>query len=94
MQRVVTLRNRLSQTGHRRNGLEQRIREITQEQSRIRENMSRLAQNSELYSRYIKKLDQQESEIEKVRREIEALKTTEDQQRRELNDYLLGLDLS
>jgi hypothetical protein len=56
--------------------------------------MARLAQNSELYNRYVSKLDQQETEVEKLRQEIEVLKTTEDAQRRELNDYLLGLDIS
>jgi cell division protein FtsB len=64
-----------------------------QEQTRIRENMARLAQNSELYSRYVKKLDQQETEIEKLRKEIETLKGGEDEQKRELNDFLLGLDI-
>jgi len=94
LQKVVALRDRLNQTTAQRSRLEQRINEITQEQARIRENMARLAQNSELYNRYVSKLDQQETEVEKLRQEIEVLKTTEDAQRRELNDYLLGLDIS
>jgi hypothetical protein len=55
--------------------------------------MGRLAQNSELYNRYVRKLDQQETEIDKIRKDIETLKGTEEQQRRELNDYLMGLDI-
>ena len=93
LQKVIALRDRLDQTSAQRGRLEQRIKEITQEQARIRENMARLAQNSELYARYVTKLDQQETEIEGLRKEIERLKSTEDKQRRELNDYLLGLDL-
>lgn len=93
LQKVIALRDRLDQTSTQRGRLEQRIKEITQEQARIRENMARLAQNSELYARYVTKLDQQETEIEGLRKEIERLKSTEDKQRRELNDYLLGLDL-
>lgn len=93
LQKVIALRDLLDQTSAQRGRLEQRIKEITQEQARIRENMARLAQNSELYARYVTKLDQQETEIEGLRREIERLKSTEDKQRRELNDYLLGLDL-
>ncbi len=53
--------------------------------------MARLAQNSELYARYVSKLDQQEAEIEKLRKEMDTLKVTEDRQKRDLNDYLLGL---
>ena len=47
-----------------------------------------------MYNRYVSKLDQQETEMEKLRRDIETLKATEDTQQRELNDYMLGLDIS
>jgi len=94
LQRVVALRDRLSQTSARRSGLEQRTKEIAQEQTRIRENMGRLAQTSELYNRYVKKLDHQETEMEKLRKEIDGLKGTEEEQKRELNEYLVSLDLS
>ena len=93
LQKVIALRDRLDQTTAHRGRLEQRIKEIGQEQARLRENMAKLAQNSELYARYVKKLDQQETEIDTLRKEIETQKATEDKQRRELNDYLIGLDL-
>src|SRR5262245_14949739 len=93
LQRVSTLRDKLDQTVQQRRRLEQQIQEISQEQARMRENMGRLAQNSELYNRYVRKLDQQETEIDKVRKDIETLKGTEEQQRKELNDYLMGLDI-
>ncbi|WP_337288378.1 hypothetical protein [Candidatus Methylomirabilis sp.] len=93
LQKVIALRDRLDQTAAGRNRLEQRTKDITQEQGRIRENMAKLAQNSELYNRYVGKLNQQETDIENLRKEIESLKTVEDRQKRELNDYLLGLDL-
>lgn len=94
LQRVITLREKADQTGQQRRRLEQQIQEISQEQGRMRENMGKLGQNSELYGRYVRKLDQQETEIEKIRKELEALKTAEVQQRKELQDYLLSLDLS
>jgi hypothetical protein len=94
LQRVIGLRDRLDRTVQQRRRLEQRIQEITQEQARIRENMGRLPQNSDLYNRYVRKLDQQETDLDKLRQEIEALKTTEDEQKRELTAYLLGLEVS
>ncbi len=94
LQKVAELRNKLGQTAAERGRREQRINEITQEQGRIRENMARLAQNSELYNRYVKKFDEQETEIENVRKEIETLKKTEAAQQKDMNDYLMGLDVS
>jgi hypothetical protein len=93
LQRVLALRDRLDRTVQQRRRLEQRIQEITQEQARIRDNMGRLAQNSELYNRYVHKLDQQETDLDALRQEIETLKTTEAGQKQELTTYLLGLDL-
>ena len=94
LQRVVYLRSKLDDTRAQRTRLEQRIGEITAEHGRIRENMQRLQQNSDLYNRYVKKLDQQETELEKLRKEIEALKGTEVDQRKELQNYVMTLDLA
>jgi len=93
LQRVVTLRTKLDDTRAQRARLDQRIAEITAEHGRIRENMQRLPQNSDLYTRYVKKLDQQETELEKLRKEIEVSKNTEDEQRRELQTYVSSLDV-
>jgi hypothetical protein len=94
LQRVVQLRSKLDDTRAQRTRLDQRTAEITAEHARIRENMQRLQQNSDLYNRYVKKLDQQETELEKLRKEIEALKNTEDEQRRELQNYVMNLDVT
>jgi hypothetical protein len=93
LERVVTVRDRVNQTAAERGRREARINEITQEQARIRENMKTLNQASEVYKRYEKKFDQQETEIENLRKEIETFKTTEAKQQQELNEYLLGLDV-
>jgi hypothetical protein len=93
LQKVVGLRNKLDDTKSRRLRQEQRVADITAEHSRIRDNMQRLQQNSELYNRYVKKLDQQETELEGIRKTIESLKSTEEEQRRELQAYLMNLDV-
>lgn len=93
LQHVASLRDRLNQTIAERGRREQRINEISQEQGRIRENMAKLSQSSELYTRYVKKFDQQETELENLRQEIETFKTAERKQQQELNDYLMNLDV-
>jgi len=93
LERIVAMRNQISETTAERTRREQRIAEISQEQARIRENMARLDSSSELSVRYIKKLDEQETELDTLRREIEGLKANEAKRQTELNNYLLSLDL-
>lgn len=93
LQKIVALRNQVEQTVTRRSRLEQRSKEIGEEQRRIRENMARLPQNSELYARYVGVLGQQETELDKLRVETENQRNTEARQRRELQDFLLGLEI-
>jgi hypothetical protein len=94
LQHVVQLRSKLDDLRAQRTRLDQRTAEITAEHGRIRENMQRLQQNSELYNRYVKKLDQQETELEKLRKDIESLKNSEEEQRRELQNYVMNLDVA
>ena len=94
LQRLVQLRHTLDDARAQQTRLDQRTAEITAEHARIRENMQRLQQNSELYTRYVKKLDQQETELEKLRKEIETLKSTEEEHRRELQNFVMNLDVA
>jgi chromosome segregation ATPase len=93
LQQVVTLRRQLDATTVQREQREQQIRSIAEEQQRIRQNMERLDRNASLYTRYVSKLDEQESAIETLQRDIAQLTSTEQQQRQALEDFLLGLEL-
>ena len=72
---------------------QQRMQEITQEQTRIRENMKTVAPNSDYYQRLLKKLDEQESGIEKLQTEVDALQTKLTEQRAELENSLNNLNV-
>ena len=50
-------------------------------------------QNSEVYKNYEKEFVQQDTEIKNIRKEIEAIRATEAKQQKDLNDYLLSLDV-
>jgi chromosome segregation ATPase len=94
LQKIVVLRDRLDEIVADKTRLEKRVSEIGEEQGRIRENMNRLSQTSELYQRYVTKLDQQETELEGLRQRIESARDRESKQRQELNDFLLNLDVA
>jgi len=70
------------------------IKEITQEQNRIRENMRAVTdRQSQYYNRLLGKLNEQESQIEKLQAERDALIKQRDEQRAALGDYLGKLSI-
>ena len=71
-----------------------RKQEISGEQERIRANMGAIEDTkSSYYTRLLKKLDDQESEIERIDSEIAALEERLADQRRALEEYLSNLNL-
>jgi hypothetical protein len=83
----------LSQTVNQRQEEERAVNTIHREQNRIRENMARLEKTSDLYKRYVSLLNEQEDRLERSLVKIENLRNREQQQREELNRYILSLDL-
>ena len=71
----------------------QQIARITQEQARIRENMKTVDSKSEYYTRLLKKLNDQESQIEKQQSESEGLHQQSQKQQQELEQYLGDLNV-
>ena len=72
--------------------LEQQIRTIGEEQARIHKNMGKLDHGTDLYKRYVTKFSDQEDMIEKLGPQIKELQDRENQLRKSLDDFLLGLD--
>jgi hypothetical protein len=91
--KAVALKYALVDTQRQMEQRQQRINQTTQEQTRIRENMKTVAANSEYYTRLLKKLDEQETQIEKLQGEITGLQQKLQAQQKELEDYLAGLNV-
>jgi hypothetical protein len=90
---TVKQRQAIQQLAEKRGQLEGRIRAIGEDQARIRQNMVQLDRTSEIYKTYVKKFSDQEAEIERLRTQIAELQAQENQLRKALDDYLIGLDL-
>jgi hypothetical protein len=67
------------------------IKAIEEDQQRIRQNMQSLSQTSEVYRRYEKKFDTQETQIEEQRGRLAELQKQEQAQRKALEDYVESL---
>jgi hypothetical protein len=93
LQKVVGMKMKLNDITSRRAEAQQEINNIGAEQARIRENMERLERHSELYARYVKKFDQQETQIESLRELIKKLTEDEGKQRKQLEEYLANLQV-
>lgn len=90
---VVRFRAALDETRRRIEMLNNDINGISAEQSRIRENMKVLSQTSDVYRRYEKKFGEQETQVEKLRGEIAVQRDLEQKQLRELEQFLMSLDV-
>jgi len=94
LQEVIKRKNAVQMAQIKRQQLEQQVNVISQEQDRIRKNMAELPKDSDLFNRYVKKFTEQEDDVERLRKEIQAQVMEETKLRNQLNDYLLSLDLT
>jgi predicted nucleic acid-binding Zn-ribbon protein len=93
LKEIVQRKTELGRLTANKQQLEKRIREIGEDQSRIRQNMPQLDRNSDVYKNYVKKFSDQETEIENLRAQIAQLVDQEAALRKALEEYMLGLDL-
>jgi hypothetical protein len=72
---------------------EQRLKAIREDQARIRDNLKEVPPTSEAYKRYIKKFDDQETEIEQLQEANKKLHVQADKQQKAFDDYVAELNV-
>lgn len=93
LEKIVQMRMAIADVESQIDDHEDRLEEIGEEQERIRQNMEQLERDSELYKTYVEKFAAQEQEFEKLREEIKALKADQAAKEKELEQYILGLNI-
>ncbi len=91
--KAVKLKQVVADTQRQINEHDSQVRTFSDDQTRIRENLKTVDKTSAYSTRLLKKLDDQESQIEKLRLETDALRTKLDEQSRALADYLNVLNV-
>jgi hypothetical protein len=91
--KAETLRMRLSDASRNLFLFQERLRAIQEDQSRINMNLKVVAANSAVQRRYLEKLENQESQIEKLQDEIRNQKQLQEKHAKEYEDYLAGLNV-
>jgi hypothetical protein len=90
LMKAMRLKSALLDTERQMRAKQQELENIGQEQQRLRANMGSVSSTSQYYTRLLTKLNDQETQIEKLQGEIDQLKRTYDQQRKELETYLMN----
>jgi hypothetical protein len=87
--KAISLKNAMTDTERQLNESTQKSRATATEQERIRKNMT-VSQSTQYYNRLLAKLNDQETQLEQLQQDQDALRKKLDGQRKELEDYLNG----
>lgn len=93
LEKALEVRSQLADTRRMIQKEEQAVKVIEQDQTRMRANMERVPAESDAYKRYLKKFDDQETDIEKRRERITKLQETVESQTQALADFLQTLNV-
>lgn len=88
---AIDLKNKLALTQRELAQVNRQLNDIVQDQTRLRANLKEMPPTAEAYKRYLKKFDDQETEIEKLRAQIKKFQDQEHQQKLALDAYLTNL---
>jgi hypothetical protein len=91
--KALELKGHLSATQREIAEQERQLKTIVDDQARLRANLREMPPTAEAYKRYLKKFDDQETQIEDFQKKIKALQTQEFQQRQAFEDFLAKLDV-
>jgi hypothetical protein len=93
LEKAGELKGKLAETLREIDQVKGQLKGIAEDQARLRANMERVPAGSPPYQRYMKKLDEQETQIEKLQAQILGLQKKEGEQRRAYETYLLSINV-
>ena len=93
MHKAIELKGKVGDTQRELAQCRTQLKDITDDQMRLRANLKEMPSTAEAYKRYLKKFDDQETLIEDFQKRIKSLQDTEFQQRKTFEDFLAKLDV-
>jgi hypothetical protein len=90
---ALELKDKLSATQRDLQQQERQLKVIVDDQGRLRANLRDMPSTADAYKRYLKKFDEQETQIEEYQKKIKSLQDAEFAQRKTFEDYLAKLDV-
>ncbi|PWR19040.1 DUF4139 domain-containing protein [Zavarzinia compransoris] len=89
--RIASLKREQADLAQAAANLARKLDELGQEQGRLRANLDSVPRDSDLYRRYLKKLDEQETAIEDLQEKIADARDKADTAARKLADFIAAL---
>jgi hypothetical protein len=93
LEKAIGIRAKVSECQQEIAREERLLKTIEQDQGRMRANMAQVPATSEAYKRYVKKFDDQETQIEALREKITKLNDKRDGTQREFDSFLTALNV-
>jgi hypothetical protein len=93
LQKAIELRTTWAKTQQNLAEVQRQVKDIVDDQTRLRANMRELPQSAPIYKKYLDKFEKQEGQIEEMQATIKTLQDTEHKQRQEYDGYLGALDV-
>ena len=93
LQRALELRGKMAASQRELQQQVRQLTDITADQDRLRKNLKEMPPTAAAYKRYLKKFDDQETQIEKFQALIKELQDSEHAQRKTYESFLANLDV-
>jgi hypothetical protein len=91
LEKAIELKQAMAEADRNIHERDEKIQAMTKEQTRIRDNMQVVDRQSPYYKRLVDKLNDQETQIEGLRKEMDGFRETMEGKRGELEAYLSGV---
>jgi hypothetical protein len=93
LEQAQALREKVAGAQRELEQVERSLKQIEQDQGRLRANLKEMPPTAAAYKRYLEKFDQQETEVEKLQAKRESVQAQEHQHRQAYDNYLMALDV-
>jgi hypothetical protein len=93
LQKAATLRKNLNDAFRELTRIQEELRVVQEDQNRLRQDLKAVPADSAIQRRYLEKLEKQESQIEKLQDQAKNQKQLYENQGKEYQDYLAGLNV-
>src|SRR5260370_35202235 len=93
LEESLSLKNKLATTRQDLAHVNEQLRVITEDQTRLRANLREMPSTAAAYKRYLEKFDKQETEIEDLQKQQKTLQQQELKQRQDFERFLVNLNV-